>query len=74
VTEAGARRGGARGGLFIGARGGERLRRVGTGEVHSDSGNGAQRQGQDGSRRGVVRGCDHSGRETKRCLTSLAQK
>jgi hypothetical protein len=54
--------------------GGERRRRVGTSEVHSDTGNGTQRRGRDSSRRGAVRGCDHSGWGTKRCLTSLAQK
>jgi hypothetical protein len=55
VAEAGARRKGARGGLFIGTRGRERLRLAGVGEVHSGGGNGAQRWGDDGSGKCRVR-------------------
>jgi hypothetical protein len=60
VAKAGARRDGARGGPFIGARGGKRPRPAGAGEVHSDDANGAQHRGRDGSGRGAVGGCEHS--------------
>jgi hypothetical protein len=72
---AGARRKGARGGLFIGAQGrGKQLRRDGAGEEHNDDGNGTQRRGRDDSGQDVVRGCEHSGQGTERCPISLAQK
>jgi hypothetical protein len=54
VAEASARGSGARGGPFIGARGGKQLKLAGAGEVHSDDANGAQRRGRDGSGRDVV--------------------
>jgi hypothetical protein len=54
VAEAGARRSGARGGPFIGARGEVERRLPDIGEVHIGGDNGAQCQGRDGSGRDAV--------------------
>jgi hypothetical protein len=45
VVEAGARRKGARGGLFIGARGRERRGLASAGEEHNDDDNGCKENG-----------------------------
>jgi hypothetical protein len=54
VVEPGARGSEARGGPFIGARGGRWPKPAGAGEVHSDGANGAQRRARDGSGRDAV--------------------